>query len=246
LGPNPERPAEARDDGWPFAIKMVRNPLAAVGGTDSESMESARLLAPAAIHQHHRRAVTEADWAAAAEGHPAVARATALYRWTGSWHTVQVIIDPKNRNGLTPALRESITAHLAERKLSGADVQIAEPIYVPLEIALTVEALPGHHQADVRARVLHQLSNQQGGFFHPDRFTFGQSLFLSHLYAAVESLLGVKSVQVTRFNRYAPTGAASGLASGVIAIGAREIARCDNDPNYPENGLLHLTVRGAL
>nr|NIQ56673.1 hypothetical protein [Gemmatimonadota bacterium]NIU76859.1 hypothetical protein [Gammaproteobacteria bacterium]NIX22601.1 hypothetical protein [Actinomycetota bacterium] len=39
------------------------------------------------------------------------------------------------------------------------------------------------------------------GFFHPDRFTFGQPLYLSALYAAVAAVEGVESVVAVRFAR---------------------------------------------
>ena len=32
---------------------------------------------------------------------------------------------------------------------------------------------------------------------------------------------------------------------GVLALGPLEIARCDNDPNFPENGRIKLSMRGG-
>ncbi len=40
------------------------------------------------------------------------------------------------------------------------------------------------------------------GFFHPDNFTFGQSLHLSEVYAAVERVPGVDSVEIVVFHRF--------------------------------------------
>ena len=39
------------------------------------------------------------------------------------------------------------------------------------------------------------------GAFYPDNFTFGQTVYLSPIYAAVQDTEGVQSVTVTRFQR---------------------------------------------
>jgi hypothetical protein len=35
------------------------------------------------------------------------------------------------------------------------------------------------------------------------------------------------------------------LAAGKLELGRLEIARCDNDPNFAEHGVFHLTVGGG-
>jgi hypothetical protein len=83
------------------------------------------------------------------------------------------------------------------------------------------------------------------GFFHPSNFTFGQPLYLSRLYLAVEQVPGVDSAEVTLFNRYwFPAG--TELADGAILPGDQEVIRCDNDANFPENGVLRLTALDGL
>ena len=62
------------------------------GGTDFEDVEAARRDAPQAFRTQER-AVTAADYAAAAERRADVQRAAATFRWTGSWHTVFVTAD---------------------------------------------------------------------------------------------------------------------------------------------------------
>jgi hypothetical protein len=54
----------------------------------------------------------------------------------------------------------------------------------------------------------------------------------------------VQSVTVTKLERLfaGPNGE---IAQGVLALGSLEIARCDNDPNFPENGQLKLIMRGG-
>jgi len=54
----------------------------------------------------------------------------------------------------------------------------------------------------------------------------------------------VECVNVTRFQRLfqQPNGE---LAAGVLYLAANEIARLDNDPNYPEHGKLEIQVNGG-
>jgi hypothetical protein len=77
------------------------------------------------------------------------------------------------------------------------------------------------------------------------RFNFGQPVYLSQLYAAIEAVEGVDSATVKVFKRYWDT-ARDELARGVIEMGPFEIPRLDNDPNFAEDGVLRLTAVGGL
>jgi hypothetical protein len=69
-------------------------------------------------------------------------------------------------------------------------------------------------------------------------------VFLSDLYAAVTAVPGVASVVVTRFKRLGDRYP-DRRSQGAIAVGALEVARCDNDPRAPEQGVLVLRTRGG-
>ena len=51
--------------------------------------------------------------------------------------------------------------------------------------------------------------------------------------------------QATVFQRYGRT-ANKELENETIAVGPREIVRLDNDPSFPENGRLELTMKGGV
>lgn len=230
-------------------IDKVRNPLPAWGGIEPETMAQVKLLAPKAFHAEQFRAVTEDDYARAAEKHPEVDRAVATFRWTGSWHTVFVTIDPLGRTDLSTDLEESIRKHIFRYKLAGHDIEIDPPIYVPLEIEMNVCVLRDHFRAHVKEAVMEALSNQvlpngTKGVFHPDNFTFGQSVYLSQLYTALEQVNGVDSAEVILFKRFGKEQCHE-LKQGYIPMGRLEIARLDNDPNFPENGILRLNMMGG-
>ncbi|MHC4084376.1 MAG: putative baseplate assembly protein [Planctomycetota bacterium] len=233
---------------WPN-IAGVRNPLPAVGGVDPESLDQVKLLAPKAFHTEQFRAVTEEDYARATEKHPEVDKAVATFRWTGSWHTVFITIDPLGHTEVTPDLEAQVRSHITRYKLAGYDIEIDPPVYVPLEIEINVCVARDHFRAHVKTAVLEALSNRdfadgRRGFFHPDNFTFGQSLYLSRLYEAIEQVSGVDSAEIIVFKRRAKTENHE-LEQGYISMGRLEIARLDNDPSFQENGVLRLNMMGG-
>jgi hypothetical protein len=123
------------------------------------------------------------------------------------------------------------------------------PIYVPLEIEINVCVARDHFQAHVKEALLNVLNNRElpdgrKGFFHPDNFTFGQPVYLSRLYSALEQVDGVDSSEVIVFKRFSKVKN-NELEQGYILMGRLEIARLDNDPSFPENGVLRLNMMGG-
>jgi hypothetical protein len=244
----PDPPPARWPDVWP-EVEGVRNPLPATGGVDPEPLPVVKRLAPPAIQAEMYRCVTEEDYARTAERLPGVARAAATFRWTGSWYTVFVALDPAGTDEVSPELERRARAFLTRFKQAGYDLEIDKPQYVPLQIEITVCVHPDYFVGDVRRALLDLLSNRvlpdgRLGLFHPDRLTFEQPVYLSALYAALESVQGVDSAEVVRFQRYGEEPADE-LDEARIDIGRLEIARLDNDPNAPENGVLVLTMLGG-
>lgn len=249
--------AHVTNPSTPGLVALVRNPLPAWGGADPEPIERVKQLAPAAFHAEQFRAVTEDDYAKAAEKHPAVSHAVGRFRWTGSWLTVFINIDPLGTDVLTFELARSVRDWVTRYTLAGYDLEIVPPVYVPLDLVLDVCVKRDHFRADVErvlGDVLSSASFPGGttGFFHPDRFTFGQELYLSALYTAVLDVEGIDSVLASRFRRqdeYDPEPSRPAtrvnLDRGSIRIAALEIARLANDPNFPEHGTLRLNLMGG-
>jgi hypothetical protein len=241
-------------------IVRLWQPLPAIQGTDPESIEAVRQHAPRAFHAEQFRAVTEADWTLAAMKLPGIAAAHCTFRWTGSWHTVFVGLHPTDpadlvteaggRTRLSDGLLSRARGHLLRYKLAGYDLEIRSARYVPLELEIQICIARGHFRGDVLEAVSRALSNRRNadgtlGFFHPTRLSFGQSVYLSQLYAAAKAVPGVDSLVVTVFERYWEA-ANQELEMGVIEMGHWEIARLDNDRNFPELGTLKLTAVGGL
>jgi hypothetical protein len=233
--------ASAGTDG----ITAVRNPLAAAGGIDPQPLAEARLYAPQAFRRQER-AVTAADYAAVTEREARVQRAVATRRWTGSWHTMFITVDPRGSDTLDAALEDDLGRFIERYRMAGIDVEFDAPHFAALDIELHVCTLPRYFAGDVEARLLDAFSstrraNGEAGFFHPDRFSFGQPVYLSALVAVAMGVPGVAYVTPTRFQRRGRNPAGE-LASGRIAMARLEIARLDNDPNAPENGRIRFDV----
>jgi hypothetical protein len=244
---------------WSDKIVEVRNPLQARDGIDPETIEEVRQYAPAQFHEELYRAVTEDDYASALKKIPGVSGAVATFRWTGSWFTVYVGIDPENhadlvtepggRTHLHPDFEKMARAFITRYRLAGYDIEVRSGDYVPLAIDLDICVASDYFRADVIEAVYFALSNRinpdgSTGFFHWDNFTFGQAVYLSRLYTAVENVEGVTAVVATKYQRFRKADNGE-LEAGILSIGPWEIARLDNDPNFMENGVLNITARGG-
>ena len=229
-------------------ITNVRNPLPATGGTNPESIEAVRQAAPVAFRQQ-QRAVTLADYVEIAERHPQVQKAAATFRWTGSWRTVFVTCDRKGGLLVDDEFTDEMLTYLNQFRLAGYDLRVDAPRFVSLEIDMQVCVQANYFRSDVKASLQQVFSsrirpNGQRGFFHPDNFTFGQSVYLSQLYATAQAVDGVASVHITQFHRQGIPSTTS-LEKGVLELGRLEIARLDNDPDYPDHGVLRFTMEGG-
>lgn len=226
----------------------VRNPMAAQGGSEPESAEQIRRRAPQAFRTQ-ARAVTPEDYAAVTQRYAGVDRAAATLRWTGSWHSLFITVDRSGGELLDDDVELALASHVEPFRMAGHDLEFNDPKYVSLEIAITVCVAPGHFRSDVQAALLQVLSNRDlpdgtRGVFHPDNFSFGQTVYLSPIYAAARGVAGVESLQVTRFQRQGQDETRF-LAAERMDLGRLEVARLDNDPNFPEHGVLRLTLYGG-
>ena len=241
------------------SLLHVRNPLPATGGTAAERVDEVRAYAPQAFRRQER-AVTEADWAEVAARHPQVSRAVARFRWTGSWNTAFVYVDLVGGRTLDDDLADELRTFLGRYRMAGMDLEVRGPTYAPLDISLSVCLHPGYlpeqvHRMLVRRFSAGRQSDGSLGFFHPDRFSFGQPVYMSAVLAAASEVPGVRWLDTSptapgvqpphRFKRlWAPDGGS--LAAGRIHIGQLEIARCDSDPSMPEHGQIRFWVRNPM
>jgi Baseplate J-like protein len=229
-------------------IQSCTNPLPATGGTDPETDEQIRRRAPQAF-MTQERAITMADYERVTKMNSQVKDAVATLRWTGSWYTVFITAEPQDAGNLTPGLRGDLAKNINRYRLAGQDIELENPQYVPLQIELAVCVDPAYFRSYVEQSLMQVLGcsllpDGQKGFFYPDNFTFGQTVYLSPIYAAARKVPGVTSVRATIFE---PQGVPTPvyLQKGEIPLGAFQIARLENDPSLPDHGQLTLVLEGG-
>ncbi|MFG1671161.1 putative baseplate assembly protein [Streptomyces sp. Y7] len=233
-----------QSDCTPPPAAVVRNPLPAVGGTEPEPVEQVRQLAPLDLRRTRLRAVTAEDYANLAGALPGVQRAAAALRWTGSVQEAHIAIDAHGGGAPSAELLAFVEQALEPYRRIGHDLVVGAARPVPLDIALTVCATPGHQHGQILAELYRVLGSGARGLFHPDALTFGEPVRLSRLVAVAAAVPGVESVQVTRLRRLFEPDRGE-REDGVLRLGPLEIATCDNDPDRPENGRLAISLGGA-
>ena len=231
-----------------IGIEKVRNTLPAKGGIDPETMEDVRQRAPSAFRTQER-AVTPEDYAAVAERYPGVQRAAATFRWTGSWRTVFLTVDRVGGQTVDADFEDKMRRHMEPFRMAGHDLEVDAPRYVPLEIEMQVCVKRDYFRSQVKEALLKVFSDRtlpdgRQGLSHPDNFTFGQPVYLSPLYEAAQEIDGVASVQVTTFQRQGQPKTAA-LDLGKLELGRLEIAQLENNPNFPNRGVLRLKMEGG-
>jgi hypothetical protein len=233
------------------ATLQVRNPLPAAGGVDPQPIAEAKLYAPFQFRTQLERAIRAEDYAQLAlrDFKPELQGAAASLAWSGSWHEVEVALDPFNAESASLALEQPIRRGLEKYRRMGHDLRIEQARYVPLDIELDVCVKAGYLRGHVKSALLEAfssrlMSNGQPGFFHPDRLTLGAEITLSRIVAQAQALDGVTAVVVLKLQRLfeAPNHE---IENGVLPLGPFEIAQVDNDPNFPEHGQFSLVMSGG-
>ncbi len=122
-------------------------------------------------------------------------------------------------------------------------------MYVSLELDMCVIARPDAFRANVEAALRDLFTaglraDGTPGLFHPDNLTFGQSVYLSTIYAAAQQVAGVAAVDVRKLQRLG-IDSREAFDTGRLAMHRLEVARLDGDPNDPGRGVLKLHVEGG-
>jgi hypothetical protein len=229
----------------------VRNPLAASGATAPERVDEAKLRAPHRLHQRLERAIRAADYAniVMRDFAAQVQRAAAVLRWDGSAPEVLVAVDALGRTEASADLQCCIERHLLRYRRVGHALRVVAARRVPLLLEVIVCVKDSHLRGHVKAALLDVLGSRaladgQRGLFHPDQLSFGDGVAVSRIVSAVQAVAGVDSAQVDRLERLGD-GPNGELASGLLPIGAMEVAQLDNDADFPEHGQLMLSLRGG-
>jgi hypothetical protein len=178
-----------------------------------------------------------------------VEKAGTSFRWTGSWMTVFTAVDPRGGSVISVDEEISLVELLNRYRLAGYESYAPPPDYLSIDLIIEVCVQTGWLDGDVEESVLNVLGSSTrpddaAGFFFADRYTFGTPLYRSRLEAAIqgaEGVLGVKSIT------YRQRGAFTDYRDLPEAItpAPSQILRIDNDPSWPERGVIKVVAEGG-
>lgn len=230
------------------SIVAVRNPLTAAGGVDPETIEHICQQAPFAFRTQ-LRAVTKDDYGVMAERDPAIREARGTFRWTGSWYTAFVSVDPTAEGGLDSSLLSATRTRLNLVRTAGVDLDVEGAVIVGLRVEMNICVDPDYFQADVKRALMELFSagtlcDGRPGALNPENFTFGQTIYTSPFVAAAQRVQGVAAARLAVFQRM-DDPSTDGVALGYLTLGRLEIARCDNNPNRLDLGVFVLHMDGG-
>jgi hypothetical protein len=187
-------------------VEAVRNPDPASGGSDTESIEDAKLRGPWLL-KHRYRAVTKEDYEKLAlEASGEVAKAMCFMEKEGE---IKLIILPYGEEEkLLPRnmLIQKVKAYLDERRLITARVKVIGPSYtnVSIELEVVIELRYTDRLHEIKIKMEERLRR----FFHPlkggpkgDGWPMGRSVHISEIYYLLERIRGVDYIEKVVLNK---------------------------------------------
>lgn len=211
-------------------LRRTLAPAGGSGGTEPESLDVSRGLAPR-LYRAQDRAVTADDYVELALRTPGVGKARAVAL---NWNDVLLYIAPSGRvEQPSELLRRDLLAAFEPSRMATSTLRVLGPEPADVYLSATVRAEPYYLQSDVHTAV----TAAAAALLAFDAVGFGEPLYLSRLYDALQSLPQVASLTVTQFSRD-PQGTVD--ADGVIALAPFELAR----PGHPET--IRLVIEGGV
>lgn len=214
-------------------IDSVVNHMGAIGGMDAESIELAQVRAPHWLRSRGR-AVTPEDYESLAmEADPRVHRTRCVQPGpTGGNGTssgqVFLMLVPKvarpearltlEQLRISDDLRESVAAYLDDYRLLTVRLDIREPEYIWVSVALEISATPNADPERVRVDVeqrLHRLLNPVMGGPEGVGWPFGRDLYPSDIYASLQGVAGVEYIESMSLRLAPPEGEPKDVSGGV-------------------------------
>jgi hypothetical protein len=226
-------------------VDWVTNPFAIDSARAAESVDRIRLNAPEAYKAILLRAVRNQDYRQILERRADIQQANANTRWTGSWPTDFIAVDPVDVNELSADLRTSLESEIDCIRQAGRSVCLRDPDYVPIDVKIDVCLDPGASNAATLRRITRRLTQGalEDNYFHPDNFSFGDSLIRSDLEAAVQCVDGVRGVEAIEYRRRGWHDFETMPAR--VETAPHQILQLSNDPARPERGYLEVSVHGG-
>ncbi|MFO8101346.1 MAG: putative baseplate assembly protein [Dehalococcoidia bacterium] len=231
-------------------VASVTNFKPAMGGTEPESINRAKLRAPQVIRACNRAVTAEDFEYLAVQASSALARARCITAgMMGAGHTlptgvVLVLLIPKvskfdspipaEELELTRQLRDEVQAYLDERRLLGTRMEIGMPEYVPISLELRIKGKPGTDFDQVAAKIekgLYRYVHPVSGGNDGNGWPFGRGITLPEVYALVQQIGDIDFIREAKIFQVNPqtgereevTSEMSVAANGIICSSTHKV-----------------------
>ena len=184
-------------------VESVTNAAATSGGSDKETLEHARVYAPASL-RNLERAVTTQDIEALSNTfnspvHGGIATSKAFEVGGVS---ISVMIVPRAGGLPTSGLKAELQTYLDERRMAATSINVIDPVYEFVTVTATVYALPNYVASVVADNVRRGLVSYIAPNYQDPRtglypHTFGRNIYLSDLYRIIDEAAGVDYGDIT-------------------------------------------------
>ena len=213
----------------------ITNPDPATGGADRESIEQAVMHAPA-VFRSHKRAVTAGDYEALARDFNGVGKVRAR---ATTWNTVTLYVAPEGGGQVSDVLRANLLAYFEDKRPLSTIIEVEDVDYVSIYVSAEIGLESFYDPNDITERV----QAAAGSLLAFENVDFGDVIYLSKFYEAIETIEGVLFVNVTEFRRTEQTTLIE--TSGKIVLGPNEIPRIPADPAYADGIRVVLVEEGG-
>lgn len=196
----------------------IINEQSATGGAERESIDQAVMHAPR-VFRSLKRAVTADDYVALALDFQGVGKVRAE---SAGWNKVMLFVAPEGGGHVSDVLRANLLAYFEDKRPVTTIIEIEDVDYVKIFVKAEVGMSSYYSRETIREKVQEAVSS----LLAFDNVDFGQIIYLSKFYEAIEAIEGVEYVNINEFRRELATTE----PSGKIELGSNEIPRIPDDP----------------
>ncbi|MBZ4649170.1 baseplate J/gp47 family protein [Thermosipho sp. (in: thermotogales)] len=173
-------------------IISIMNLTPAIGGTERETIEEAKINAPI-FFKNTEKAVTKSDFKSLCLNVNGVKRAQAT---AGSAGIIDVRIASKDNNGIpTEELKNAVKYYLNDRKIITFIINVYDPYFLPVNVDIYAEVNSQYLQSIAQSAITTVLNK----LLSMETKDFGEGEKLGVVYKSILDLDEIDSLEITKF-----------------------------------------------
>ncbi len=202
--------------GAPQGVKSAVNPLPAYGAADGEAIDDARRNAPLSV-MTLGRIVTLGDYADFARAFIGVAKAHAIWSWTGTQRSVLLTVAGIDGAPLAPRDMDNLITSIAAASDPAVQVRVENHRPAQFRLSATIRT----HSAHVPDVVIADVKRELAFHFGFSSRDVGQPVARSEVIAAIQGVAGVEWLDLDLLYRGTATGNAVTIQAALPRSGGR-------------------------